>query len=123
MLNANKPHTSGIANLGNTCYINSGLQVLSHCYEFQEKLNEIDHELENNIDVTFLKEYIDLRDIMWKNNCKIAPSRFLKIIHIISEKKDRPLFTGYAQQDLPEFLLFIIDCFHNSIKKKMKLEI
>jgi ubiquitin C-terminal hydrolase len=114
---------TGLANLGNTCYINSGIQILSHCYEFQEKLNSIDQELEDNVDVTFLKEYIDLRNIMWKSNCKIAPSRFLKIIHLISEKKDRPLFTGYSQQDLPEFLLFIIDCFHNSIKKKMKVEI
>ena len=61
---------TGLANLGNTCYINSGLQILSHCYEFQEKLNEVEHKLEDNIDVTFLKEYLDLRNIMWKTNCK-----------------------------------------------------
>jgi ubiquitin C-terminal hydrolase len=33
------------------------------------------------------------------------------------------MFTGYSQNDLPEFLLFIIDCFHNSVSREIKMTI
>jgi ubiquitin C-terminal hydrolase len=33
------------------------------------------------------------------------------------------LFTGYSQNDLPEFLLFIIDCFHNSLSREINVTI
>lgn len=114
---------TGLANLGNTCYINSCIQVLSHSYEFQNKLSTLEDPIHETVEGNFLKEYISLRDIMWKSNCKIAPGRFLKVIHLTSNHKDRDIFTGFAQQDLPEFLLFIIDCFHTGIKKKMQVEI
>jgi len=33
------------------------------------------------------------------------------------------LFKGYAQNDLPEFFLFIIDCFHNAISREVTMTI
>jgi ubiquitin carboxyl-terminal hydrolase 8 len=39
---------TGLCNLGNTCYINSCMQILSHCYE----LNEVIDLLEQNISIT-----------------------------------------------------------------------
>jgi ubiquitin carboxyl-terminal hydrolase 8 len=33
------------------------------------------------------------------------------------------MFTGYSQNDLPEFLLFLIDCFHNSLSREIKMTI
>ena len=33
------------------------------------------------------------------------------------------MFTGFSQNDLPEFLLFLIDCFHNSLCREIKMTI
>ena len=33
------------------------------------------------------------------------------------------LFTGFSQNDLPEFLLFLIDCFHTSLSREIRMTI
>tara|TARA_B100000902_G_C27205337_1_gene861326 strand:- start:293 stop:1201 length:909 start_codon:yes stop_codon:yes gene_type:complete len=85
--------------------------------------------MENNMngshahDVVLLKEWIDLRNLMLSRNCIIAPSRFVKTVQQIAAIKDKDLFTGYAQNDLPEFLLFILDCFHNALSHSVKINV
>ena len=37
--------------------------------------------------------------------------------------KDRDLFTGFSQNDLPEFLIFVVDCFHNAIAREVNMTI
>ena len=37
----------GLANLGNTCYINSCMQVLSHTYELNDFLNKETYKKKN----------------------------------------------------------------------------
>ena len=46
-----------------------------------------------------------------------------KIVQSVAAKKNREMFTGYAQNDLPEFLNFILECFHNSLQQKVEVEI
>jgi ubiquitin carboxyl-terminal hydrolase 8 len=60
---------------------------------------------------------------MWSSNCTIAPWGFVKGIQKVALLKDRELFTGNAQNDVQEYLLFIIDCFHNSIRREVEMEI
>ena len=38
-------------------------------------------------------------------------------------KKGKDIFTGWAQNDLSEFLLFLIDCFHTSLSRKVSFQI
>jgi ubiquitin carboxyl-terminal hydrolase 8 len=114
---------TGLANLGNTCYINSCMQILSHCHILNNILDNRKDQLNNNIDSILVKEWIDLKALMWSKNCTIAPKRFINIVQNISRKKDRDLFTGYAQNDLPEFLIFIFECFHNSLQKNVDMGI
>ena len=46
----------------------------------------------------------------------------VEAVHFVASK-DKEIFTGYAQNDLFEFLLFILDCFHNALKRKVSMEI
>ena len=114
---------SGLCNLGNTCYINSCVQILSHCYELHEVINIINNNSILNDNNLILQEWKSLKDLMWSKNCVISPNRFLNAIQHISTIKDRELFSGYAQNDLPEFLIFLFDCFHEALERKVDIKI
>ena len=116
---------SGMANLGNTCFINSCMQVLSHTYELNEFFNKQTYQkkLKNIYDSALIIEWDSLRQILWSQNCTISPNKFLKTIQKIAEKKEMEMFTGYSQNDLPEFLLFVINCFHNGLSRQITMTI
>jgi ubiquitin carboxyl-terminal hydrolase 8 len=116
---------SGLANLGNTCFINSCMQVLSHTYELNEFLNleTYKKKLKNKCDSALIIEWDNLRQMLWNANCVISPGKFIKTIQKIAQVKEKDIFTGYSQNDLPEFLLFLIDCFHTSLSREIKMVI
>lgn len=116
---------SGLANLGNTCFMNSIMQVISHTYELNDflDLNTYKRKLKNKYESALLIEWDELRKMMWSNNCIISPGKFVKTIQKIASIKGNDLFTGYAQNDVHEFLLFLIDCFHTSLAREIKMNI
>jgi ubiquitin C-terminal hydrolase len=101
------------------------MQILSHTYELNEFLNMKDFKkkLKNKYDSALLLEWDNLRQILWNNNCIVSPGKFIKTIQKIAEIKEMDIFAGYSQNDLPEFLLFLIDCFHNSLSREIKMTI
>ena len=116
---------TGLANLGNTCFINAALQCLSHTYEFSTFLDSTIYKktLNKDNESELLVEWDELRKLMWSENCTISPGKFLNTIQTVANIKEKHIFTGFAQNDLPEFLLFIIDCFHNAIKHEVNMKI
>lgn len=117
---------SGLSNLGNTCFLNSCMQVLSHTYElnsflnlgyYKEKLNK------KKCDSVLLLEWDELRQILWKENCIVSPFKFVRAVQEIAREKNQELFTGFSQNDLPEFLIFVIDCFHNALSRQVNMSI
>lgn len=116
---------TGLGNLGNTCFINSSIQILSHTYELNDFLNRGTYKkrLSNKYDSALLVEWDNLRTMMWSENCTISPGKFIKTIQKLAQIKKIDIFTGFSQNDLPEFLLFLIDCFHTSLAREVNMTI
>ena len=111
---------TGLTNLGNTCYINSVLQVIGHVYELQEYIhicfeNRILHRENDNKQIV-LKEWYDLHNLMFSKNCIISPNRFINVIRTISKNMKNEMFAGFQQNDSTEFVYFIINIFHDALK-------
>ena len=118
---------TGLANLGNTCFANACLQCLSHTYELNDFLSNGDADykkhLSNKPESVLLVEWDDLRKLMWSQNCVISPGRFINTVQRIAKITNRDLFTGWSQNDLPEFLLFLFDSFHNALTREVIMDI
>jgi ubiquitin C-terminal hydrolase len=116
---------SGLANLGNTCFINSCVQILSHTYELNNFLDNENYKkkLKNKYDSALLLEWDNLRKILWNENCVVSPGKFIKTIQKVAKLKKMEIFTGYSQNDVSEFLLFLIECFHNSLSREISVTI
>jgi ubiquitin C-terminal hydrolase len=101
------------------------MQILSHTYELNSFLDDEKYKkkIKKNGDSVLLIEWDNLRKLLWKSNCIVSPGKFIKTIQKIARTKGIDIFTEYSQNDLPEFLLFVVECFHNSLARDIKMTI
>lgn len=116
---------TGLANLGNSCYKNSCMQILSHTYMLNELLDDtsLKKRLNKVPDSILLVEWDKLRKLMWSENCVVSPAGWDQAVTQVSKLKNMEMFAGFSQNDLTEFLLFIIEGFHNALKREVDMNI
>lgn len=118
----------GLQNLGNTCYLNTAVQCLSNSLPLtwyflsDQYLVDTNKTDENKKEDILIKEWKRLLDGIWESNCTIAPQTFIKTIHDLSKDKQRT-FVGYSQNDAQELLQFMIEMMHESLSKKVTVNI
>lgn len=105
----------GLRNLGNTCFMNSVLQCLSHTTPLREQLLMSQH-----LKGKLIQAFVNLLKQMWKpgSNDTLSPHEFKTQI-----QRFAPRFMGYSQQDAQEFLRFLLEGLHddlNDVKSKPK---
>ena len=106
---------SGLTNLGNTCYLNAAVQILSHMDELNTYLLNVT-QLNRLNDSLLTIEWISLYKLMWSQNCIISPNRFVSKIKDLTQNKTTK-FCNLEQNDSNEYFYFMIDCIHNSLNK------
>jgi ubiquitin C-terminal hydrolase len=109
---------TGLSNLGNTCFMNSALQCLSHTSPLTEYCLTSRHFMELNVDNplgykgVIARRYGDLVRQLYAGRRSVAP---LKLRSAIQELA--PLFAGNQQHDAQELLAFVLDGLHEDLNR------
>jgi|TARA_B110000483_G_C18133487_1_gene518576 ubiquitin C-terminal hydrolase len=117
--------TSGLLNLGNTCFMNSIIQVLSHTYEFQKEIIDSVHRLDKKrLSCTLVCLWLKLREELWaKDRHIVKPELFVRLIQFIAKQKQNSMFTGWDQNDASEFFVFLMEILHEGLVYPVSISI
>ena len=118
----NKHGLVGLNNLGNTCYMNTGLQCLSNC-ELLTKFflsdiykNYINKENPIGSQGEIVDQYSKLIHHIWYGNKGvITPIQFKLVFGKIYNT-----FNDFRQQDSQEFISYLLDALHEDLNKVLK---
>lgn len=113
----------GLANLGNTCFLNSGLQAILHVSEVVDAFAQrrfLGEEFRNgNKNERLLSSFSELTTKIWSGNYEVCgPRDLIRDIWTVN-----PAFRGYDQQDTQEFLRCLLDSLHEALKHWVPIQI
>ncbi len=109
----------GLQNIGNTCFMNSGLQCLSNTwllarYFLEDRYNgEINATNKLGAQGQVARAFAKLMKVMWYDTATtFSPSGFKRAI-----AKFHSSFSGYAQQDAQELIVTTLEALHEDLNR------
>ncbi|KAK8807123.1 hypothetical protein WA158_003882 [Blastocystis sp. Blastoise] len=110
---------TGLANLGNTCYMNASLQCLINTPLLVEYFKTNEYLYDINVDNKYGSQgkistaFGDLISTVYETEQKVvAPRKFKAALDVFT-----PQFRGYLQHDAQEFLSKILDCLSEDLNR------
>jgi ubiquitin carboxyl-terminal hydrolase 8 len=111
----------GLSNLGNTCFMNSCMQLLSHTYELNNVLDTYLSQKRSKCHI--LSEWNELRLKLWSGCRSTQPDMFVKAVHSVAKDDPREFgFATFTQNDAMEFLLFMLETFHAAMSREVVMK-
>lgn len=112
----------GLSNLGNTCFMNSSIQMMSNVPSLTDYFRSGEYKSELNTTNPLgrggqlAEAYADLINEIWSGNNNYTMPRNFKL----QIGRFAPQFTGFQQQDSHELLAFLLDGLHEDLNRIIK---
>jgi len=111
----------GLLNSGNTCFLNTAIQILARTKLLIDFLDKgISHANMQISDTVLLHEFNALRQSMALGPI-VDPQRFIKAVKLVANYKHIDM-NPTEQNDVAEFMLFLLDCFHNALRRGVTIK-
>ena len=117
---------SGLANCGNTCYLNAIVQCLVHCPAlsslmdtgvYRSRLKGI------RSDRSLLVAWDNVRHLLLQRDQTVIPHGFVAAVQWQASASQKGEFAGFEQSDAHEFLQFVIESFHAETSRPVSMEV